>query len=706
MRVRLLIILFVIGVVSLFGGTALADLNFIDQIPEKTIVLDGELDDWAGVDAFFTDIEGDSDSGAERDIKAVYLSKDATNIYWRLETWTGNLPDSGIRMGFSEDGVYEIRIGVYTDTRSNFLDRIGDGDYEFHSSGGQEYARWGNTVEGKFPISFFSGYNFNTVTATYTDFYGGAPDGGDVASYQNLQSSLAAPILLTPLDGSSDVSLTSVLTTNDFSGSNSHLKTDWEISTSDNFSSRILFTESTTHLTSLTIPELALQENKTYYWRVKFHDNDSNVSEWSEPFSFTTLDTQTDQNKDGIPDAFENDTVDLDNDGTADVQQETIKSLNTIVGNGQMGVSIKESAVVTSIFEINSIDPDTISEVARPKTMPLGLFSFRLTVVKAGDIANVTIYFSEEAPDDAKWYFHDSINGWVDYSEHTTFSADRKSVSIELKDGGYGDSDGVANGIIVDPSGFGVASWIKGLVSDSLTKTAILNSTVTISNLNLSLNTQLSGKFLSMILPGTYDVSISAPSYQTQTLSDIEISEASIVTKDIALSKLLTQTETSQLYVSIFGRASEGEGNQYWRGNQTDKVVAADTMLATEAAETYFGVTLNDNFKLIEFIYKNTLGKTYAEDPDGIDYWVGELANGKSKGTVIASLINAVMDVAYTGSSAQNQFINKVTVCNYAADTIFMVTDINDLSAFVGFIDDVTHDSTTVTSGKASVDAF
>ena len=30
----------------------------------------------------------------------------------------------------------------------------------------------------------------------------------------------------------------------------------------------------------------------------------------------------------------------------------------------------------------------------------------------------------------------------------------------------------------------------------------------------------------------------------------------------------LTQTQVSQLYVSIFGRASEGEGNAYWSSEQ------------------------------------------------------------------------------------------------------------------------------------------
>ena len=168
----------------------------------------------------------------------------------------------------------------------------------------------------------------------------------------------------------------------------------------------------------------------------------------------------------------------------------------------------------------------------------------------------------------------------------------------------------------------------------------------------------------------------------------------------------LTQTQLSQLYVSIFGRASEGDGNLYWRSEQDDMVIATNTMLATMAAQVYFGSTLNNNRMFIEFIYENTLGKTYAEDPAGVDYWVNELASGKSKGEVVAVLINAAMDPQYSGLPAQDQFINKVTVSNYTADTITTIPDVNDLSAFVNFISDVTDDAATVVTAKAAVDAF
>ena len=65
----------------------------------------------------------------------------------------------------------------------------------------------------------------------------------------------------------------------------------------------------------------------------------------------------------------------------------------------------------------------------------------------------MTLYFSSDISDAQGYYVYDTINGWQDYTEHATFNADGRSVTLELQDGGYGDSDGVANGVIVDPGG-------------------------------------------------------------------------------------------------------------------------------------------------------------------------------------------------------------------------------------------------------------
>lgn len=164
---------------------------------------------------------------------------------------------------------------------------------------------------------------------------------------------------------------------------------------------------------------------------------------------------------------------------------------------------------------------------------------------------------------------------------------------------------------------------------------------------------------------------------------------------------VLTQTQVSQLYIGVFGRASEGDGSSYWQTDpsSTSMTAVADVMLNTEPAQTYFGSTLNDNKAFIEHIYLNTLGKTYSEDSGGIDYWIGELSAGKTKGEVIEALIVAAQNSVNAGA-AQDQFNNKVEVSNYCADTIAVCSDID---AFTGFVSGVTADATTVTSAKATI---
>ena len=68
----------------------------------------------------------------------------------------------------------------------------------------------------------------------------------------------------------------------------------------------------------------------------------------------------------------------------------------------------------------------------------------------------IRIHFSEAAPQSATWVKYDLAGGWQDYADHAVFDDDRLSVEIEVRDGGFGDADGVANGIVVDPTGFGI----------------------------------------------------------------------------------------------------------------------------------------------------------------------------------------------------------------------------------------------------------
>jgi hypothetical protein len=314
----------------------------------------------------------------------------------------------------------------------------------------------------------------NTFNIIDYDAAGNVSDAGSITLTNN-NFRPNKPDLYLPSDGEIDVSLTADLKTGDFSDpdtDDTHAKTEWQISKEMDFLSLLLDITSTSHLTSLIVPQSILDEGISYYWRVRFYDDNLAASAWSEPHVFTTLSTSNDTDANGIPDDQEVDsTVDLDGDGIPDLDQpDVIKSVETVVGNGMIGVSLKDSTNVSSIESLKSIDPATIDNTNKPEDFPLGIISFRLNVGNVGDTAEVNLHFlgvTEEAEENledflemARWYKYDSINGWQDYSDYATFDVGRKVVTLQLKDGSYGDADGTANGLIIDPSGLGTGQTI------------------------------------------------------------------------------------------------------------------------------------------------------------------------------------------------------------------------------------------------------
>jgi len=166
-----------------------------------------------------------------------------------------------------------------------------------------------------------------------------------------------------------------------------------------------------------------------------------------------------------------------------------------------------------------------------------------------------------------------------------------------------------------------------------------------------------------------------------------------------------TKTEISEIYVAVFNRASEGEGNEFWQGFAGTKSELIDATLATQAAQDYFGDALDTNEAFVEHIYVNTLGKTAIEDPDGIAFWVAKLDADESRGSVVEQLMFAAQQPENAGD-AQDQFNNRVEVSDYSADTL--TTPPENFATSLAFDGDltVTSDSATVTTAKASVDVI
>ena len=307
-----------------------------------------------------------------------------------------------------------------------------------------------------------SGLDAGTYSATITISASGASNSPQTiaVSLTIPESNLPAekPVVTSPYAGEPECDLLIRITTEPFSDPDDgdyHSKSKWQIIKQQD-SSVVLDITSSEYLTELPVPHTVLDRNTIYDVRVQFYDAYNEASDWSDPIEFITISTIVDSDDDGIPDDWEvEDSVDLNNDGTPDNDQpDFIKSILSAVGaNEPFGVS-KVSASIDAIEVLEPINPSTILEKTdRPATFLFGLASFRLSVSQLGATVQVRVYHSEDISGATSYYLYDTVNGWQDYTQYTTFNEDGRSVTVKLKDGGYGDSDGVENGIIVDPGG-------------------------------------------------------------------------------------------------------------------------------------------------------------------------------------------------------------------------------------------------------------
>jgi len=267
----------------------------------------------------------------------------------------------------------------------------------------------------------------------------------------------ANPELFLPIDDASDVSLTPKLELKTISWPDSdteHTGTKWQIGIDSDFSMIIMDAYTSEHLDEIDIPILILEKETTYFWRVKVFDNIGCDSQWSEAFQFKTIADSGDQNSNGIQDTLEvSEAVDMDNNQIPDIDQSDIKSINT--GNILIGIKISEN--IQSIDSISYLPPEeVIDNQGKPDELQSGLFSFKVSMLSNEQYGNVIIYLSQPIPAGASLYKYDYLTGWNEFSANVTISEDRMSLVLAIVDGGIGDSDGVENGIIIDPIGIGI----------------------------------------------------------------------------------------------------------------------------------------------------------------------------------------------------------------------------------------------------------
>jgi hypothetical protein len=196
-------------------------------------------------------------------------------------------------------------------------------------------------------------------------------------------------------------------------------------------------------LTAYQVPILVLEPETAYFWRVKQVASNGKQSDWSAAWLFTTRASYDVQGENGV-------LYVQPEDEPADASGAEI-SIKAVVGDAGIKIKTIRMSVGGVIQIIQDIDPNSIPDaVNKPIGFPLGLLSLRVAVQDPGSIVQIKVMVSDSAPGDAEWYGYNAEVGWHVY-EGAVFSKRRKSVTLNFQDGGLGDTDGVANGIIVNP---------------------------------------------------------------------------------------------------------------------------------------------------------------------------------------------------------------------------------------------------------------
>ena len=204
----------------------------------------------------------------------------------------------------------------------------------------------------------------------------------------------------------------------------------------------------------------------TYNAVVRVTDDDGATSTNNVTIEVGAVDTDGD----GVSDDEEGITYDGNGDGIADSIQPEVATLNTATGAGLITIYTGSGTLANvrsyDISELGS-SPDPLvveeedckifcEEFELTFEFPYGLYEFQVTGLTPGETVQVALILPDTVPQDGSWYFFNSNTiTWEDFSAYTESLSDGDNVVLlNLTDGGPGDRDGLANGIIDDPSGF------------------------------------------------------------------------------------------------------------------------------------------------------------------------------------------------------------------------------------------------------------
>ncbi|AUJ71234.1 Lcl domain-containing protein [Pseudoalteromonas sp. NC201] len=120
----------------------------------------------------------------------------------------------------------------------------------------------------------------------------------------------------------------------------------------------------------------------------------------------------------------------------------------------QLQVKVLDNAgvIATSSQGIISKDEPNLPAMSNDIVLPFQLLAIDIATTPGADVL-VELTYPSAVSEQSRYIKSDGETWYFMPTEFAQLAADKRSIVLHLQDGGYGDSDGVANGIIKDPGG-------------------------------------------------------------------------------------------------------------------------------------------------------------------------------------------------------------------------------------------------------------
>jgi DNA-binding beta-propeller fold protein YncE/PKD repeat protein len=133
-----------------------------------------------------------------------------------------------------------------------------------------------------------------------------------------------------------------------------------------------------------------------------------------------------------------------------DIQSRSFSFIKTATESGTAHFSTDNG----NIQNLTAVPEAALPSEGKPNLQfPHGFFSFNITGLTTGQTVNVTIILPEDMPKITQYWKYHTPEGW--YQIPLGSNDGDNIITVQLTDGGTGDDDGDANGIIVDQGGPG-----------------------------------------------------------------------------------------------------------------------------------------------------------------------------------------------------------------------------------------------------------